>query len=387
MTLTLVLEAAFWIAFGLLAYSYGLFPLLVRAIGARREPREGAAAPAGADTAGVAVVVAAYNEERHIEERIRNLLAQDYPPERLRILVGSDGSTDRTVEIARRFEGPRVAVRAYPANRGKASVLNDLVEAAAPADIVVFTDANTHFAPQTVRLLVEAIARGAGAVCGELVLEKPTQGANRDDLYWSHERRLKLAESRIGGLVGANGGVYAIRRALYRPIPPRTVCDDFVISMRIAAAGEGLAYEPRALAWEETPADVAAEFGRRARIGIGNYQALFGYPEFLLRSPWALRFTYFSHKVLRWLTPHLLLTMLAASLALAAQPFFLAVALLQVAGYAAALLAYATRDRIAWPAPVLAGVLFALLNVAFLVAFKRYLRSDYGGPWARTART
>lgn len=386
MTVRLALEAAFWLAAGLLIYSYVVFPALVMAIGARRKAADGAPVATAAPPA-VAVVVAAFNEERHIEERIRNLLAQDYPAERLRILVGSDGSSDRTVEIARRFEDPRVEVHAFAVNRGKASVLNDLVAAAAPAEIVVFTDANTHFAADAVRLLVEAIGRGSGAVCGELVLEKPAQGANRDDLYWSHERRLKLAEARIGGLVGANGGVYAIRRELYRPIPPRTICDDFVISMRIATAGEGLAYEPRALAYEETPADVAAEFGRRSRIGIGNYQALFGYPEFLLRGPWALRFTYFSHKVLRWLTPHLLLTMLAASLALCAEPLYLGLALLQLAGYGMTLAAYATRDRIAWPTPVLAAVLFALLNVAFLVAFKRYLHSDYGGRWTRTART
>ena len=314
--MSLVLAFVFWTCLALLVHSYALFPLALRVLARGAGPGEPPAAPA-ASAPRVTVIVSAYNEEAHIESRIRNVLEQDYPAERLSVRVGSDGSADRTAALATALAGPRVHVHPFAVNRGKASVLNDLVAASGDADILVFTDANTRFAPDAVRRLVEAMAPGVGAACGELVLEKPGRGGNQDHAYWSFERRLKAAESDVGGLVGANGGIYAIRRELYEPIPPDTICDDFVISMRIASAGHGLVYAPAAVAYEDTPSDPMVEFHRRVRIGIGNYQALFEYPQFLGKSPVMLRFTYFSHKVLRWFTPHLLLCMLLTSILLA----------------------------------------------------------------------
>jgi cellulose synthase/poly-beta-1,6-N-acetylglucosamine synthase-like glycosyltransferase len=379
-----VLEVLLWSAVALLAWTYAIYPFLMARLG--RAPSAAASPMGDAELPTVAVIVAAFNEERHIGERIENLLAQDYPRGKLRVLVGSDGSRDRTVEIARAHAGERVEVHDFTVNRGKASVLNDLV-ALSRAEVLVFTDANTVFMGDTVRRLASALDADTAAVCGELVLEKPVEGGdNRDHQYWDSERRLKAAESAIGGLVGANGGVYAMRREHYRPIAPDTICDDFVIAMNVAASGGGLRYVPEAVAYEDTPGDVVQEFHRRARIGIGNYQALFQHPDFLLKSRWALRFTYVSHKVLRWLSPHLLLLVLACSLLLAAEPFYLAFAALQLAGYAVALFAFLSRDRIRWPGIVHAGVFFAVLNVAFLVAFRRFVTADYRGSWRRTER-
>ncbi len=381
-----VAELLLWTCLGLVAYSYAVFPVLVTVLArAFGHPPARPATPDPASLPTVAVIVAAFNEEAHIASRIENLLAQDYPTDRLRVLVGSDGSTDRTAALAGARAGPRVEFHDFPVNRGKASVLNDLV-AAARAEVLVFTDANTVFQADTVRNLVAALDGRTAAVCGELILQKPDAGSNQDHRYWNAERRLKLAESSLGGLLGANGGVYAIRRERYRPLRPDTICDDFVIAMGVAVEGAGLRYEPSAVAFEDTPDDVAVEFHRRVRIGIGNYQSLFRHPRFLLGGPPMLGFTYFSHKVLRWLTPHLLLVALACSLFLAHRPAYLALSLAMAAGFALAYLVFVTRDRVAWPGLFRAASFFAMLNAAFLAGFAKFLTGNYRGSWRRTAR-
>lgn len=374
----------FWAATGLLAYSYLLFPLLV--LGAARFGARKPIIGGRSDWPDVAVVIAAFNEEKHIGERIRNLLDQDYPPERLTVLVGSDGSTDATVQLAGGIHEPRLRLCAFARNRGKASVLNDLVGQASQ-DVLVFSDANTHFEKDTIRQLVARLADpSVGAVCGELMLSPPARARNVDHKYWSLERRLKAAESAISGLLGANGGVYAIRRALYQPLTPDTICDDFVIVMNVAVAGQRVVYEPKARAHEETPEDMQAEFWRRVRIGIGNYQSLFRHPAFLTATNVSRRWTYLSHKVLRWISPHLLAVMLLASLVLAGQLAYRLLLVLQLTGYAAAWLVYATRRAVAWPGMIRSASLFFVVNAAFTIAFFRFLRGDYAGGWRRTAR-
>jgi cellulose synthase/poly-beta-1,6-N-acetylglucosamine synthase-like glycosyltransferase len=377
-------ELSFWIAASLLAYSYVAYPAILLAVaafvGRRRE------APACSSWPDVAVVIAAHNEEKVISDRIRNVLEQDYPPERLVLLIGSDGSTDSTVEVARRLGSERVGIRAFSGNRGKASVLNDLI-AEAHAAVIIFSDANTRFEPDTVRRLVARFVDPAvGAVCGELVLTPPEKAQNEDHNYWKIEQRLKAAESGIEGLLGANGGIYAIRRALYGPLKPDTICDDFVIVMNVALAGKRVVYEPMARAHEETPPDISAEFWRRVRIGVGNYQVLFRHLDFLTSTNGARRWTYVSHKVLRWITPHLLLVMLVASgMALPRQPYAFLFAI-QVIAYSTAWLVYATRRAVAWPGVMRLFSLFVVVNVAFGIAFVRFLRGGDSGGWRRTER-
>jgi cellulose synthase/poly-beta-1,6-N-acetylglucosamine synthase-like glycosyltransferase len=381
-----------------LLWTYLLYPLLILRIGARTRGRSDAAglSPAPGAARGdaavprVAVLVAAYNESAHIGARVHNLLQQDYPQDRLTVLIGSDGSADDTVAVARAAAAAagaaRVQVFDFPQNRGKASVLNELC-ALADADLLVFSDANTDFALDALRRLVAPFSDPhVGAVCGELRLRPQSSGGSQDHAYWTIERRLKAAESTIGGLLGANGGVYAIRRGLFRRLEPDTICDDFVIAMNVAAAGWKNLYLAGATAFEHTPQDEASEFHRRVRIGIGNYQALFRHPEYLFRAPWPLRFTYLSHKVLRWFTPLWLLGLLAASAGLRTQALFGLLFWLQAAGYVAALLIYLTRRLLPWPGLLRGGMLFVVLNAAFVVALVRYTRGDYRGSWRRTVR-
>lgn len=376
----------FWTCIGLVLLSYLVYPAIVLLAG-RLMRRELPAAPDESALPAVAVVVAACNEQRHIEERIRNLLAHDYPPDRLTIYIGSDGSTDRTVELAQAHAGERVRVFAFPVRRGKASVLNELV-GMVTQPVVVFTDANTFFEPGAVRALARNLADPAvGAVNGELRLYKVGDGDNADGAYWRIETALKQGESSLCGVLGANGGIYAIRRELYRPLPADTIIDDFTVAMTVAALGWRTVFESGAVAREQVPPGIDDEFRRRIRIGTGNYQALFRHPEYWTRARWGRRLAYFSHKLLRWFTPHLLVTALLACAFLAANdPFYRALLWLQLTGYGLCAAGLVLRRHVRLPGPVRLPLLVFTLNLAFLIGFWRYISGEASGLWHRTER-
>lgn len=335
----------------------------------------------------VAIIISAYNEELHIAERVANLLDLDYPADKLRAYIGSDGSQDRTAAILSGLADPRLHAHIVVRNRGKATMLNELV-GLGDEPILVFSDANTFFDRQALKRLVAPFCnRAVGGVTGELRLYGKG-GDNQDGLYWRMEQVLKYLEGRIGGLLGANGAIYAIRRTFWKPLEPDTICDDFCVGMNVAAQGQRLVYEPSAWAHEEIPQALSDEYHRRVRIGIGNFQALFRHPEYLLNTSWGTRFAYLSHKVLRWVAPHLLLIALGSSAWLGLDSALWAgLALAQLGSYALGALLYGMSEAgVGMPSILkLPAYLFAL-NWAFLVASVRYLTGQYSGSWRRTTR-
>src|SRR5260221_9483608 len=219
----------FWASALLIAHTYALYPLILLLIDSVR-PRRPDPPPAASDPT-VTVIVPLFNEEAVIEAKIRNLAQPDYPADKLNVLLGSDGSTDRTNAILSSGQwnhAPRFVL--FPSRRGKAAVLNDLV-AAAEGEIIVFSDANATFAPETIRRLTAPFAApDVGAAVGELILDSNQTAAGRGEgLYWRYENLLKRLESNISTTIGAVGPVDAIRRALYPPLPTHSaVMDDFV---------------------------------------------------------------------------------------------------------------------------------------------------------------
>ena len=384
------------VCWALVLYSYAGYPIVLGlwAAGAqlKRDLRyiSGKADRRTADQTDwpmVAVVIAAYNEERHIADRVQNLLEQDYPKDRLRIYIGSDGSKDRTADILRQFTDERLKLYLFETNRGKASVLNELRDRVTEP-VVVFSDANTCFDHQAIRRLVRWFDDPTvGGVTGELRL-RGSNGQNQDSLYWRIEQALKFFEGRIGGLLGANGAIYAIRRPLWPALRPQEICDDFCIGMHIPVSGHHLVYDPSAWAEEDTPDNISEEYHRRLRIGVGNFQALCDHPEFFFRTNMATRVTYVSHKVLRWVTPHLLLLALILSCVLSpSSSSWQAIAGLQFVGYGITGLLYRRSARgEPVPGPAKLPTFFFALNWAFLVASVRYLRGNQRGAWRRTSR-
>jgi cellulose synthase/poly-beta-1,6-N-acetylglucosamine synthase-like glycosyltransferase len=334
----------------------------------------------------VSLLLAAYNEEKVIERTLRNCLAVDYPRDRLEIIVGSDGSSDGTDAIIRRFEGQGVRWLRFDERRGKLPVIRDCV-AQAGGDILVLSDADTILQDDSIRNLVRHFDDpGIGAVCGEWRLVRPDGAAADEGIYWRYELVLRLLESRLGSTLGASGAIYAVRRELFPALPARLVTDDFVIPMKVRSRGFRVLFDPEAVAVETAPAGVEEEFRRRVRIGAGNWQALWYCRELLL--PWKgfVSLAFWSHKVLRWFTPFLLVGGLAANACLLAQPFWRVVFVIQLAFYAAAALGYALR-RLRLPAgPLRIAHYFIVINLALALGMARGMLGRQRAAWEHTSR-
>jgi cellulose synthase/poly-beta-1,6-N-acetylglucosamine synthase-like glycosyltransferase len=390
-----LIATVFWLTTVCIFYTYAGYPVLLMLLACARQLRSdwqqlasggNRRVQATPQLPSVAVLVAAYNEERHIAERVRNLLAQNYPADRLTIYIGSDASSDTTAQILAEFTTARLHFTDFPERRGKPSVVNDLA-AAATEDVLVFTDANTFFKPDTVEKLVRHLANpDVGCVCGELRLVSEA-GDNQDHIYWRYERLLKFFESRIGALLGANGGVYALRRADYEAIPPDTIVDDFWVSMQVVEAGKRCVYDPEAVATEVTPERMADEFKRRVRIGKGNYQALGRFAGLLHPRHGWLAFAFLSHKVLRWLVPHCMVLSLVCNVLLAAQNgSYGGLLLLQVVFYASAAVGWYSSRHGTTPRALRLPLFFVSMNWGLLMGFWQFVRGGSSGVWARSAR-
>lgn len=371
----------FWLSVVALLYSYFIFPLILR-IFVTPKP---VSRVLPENLPSVDIIIAAYNEEACIKARIENALSQDYAGE-LQILVASDGSQDSTGQIIDSFEDIRVKAFNFEVNRGKISVLNDLV-AKSTADLLVFTDANTDFNSDAVTILVESFSGNVGAVSGELILETEDGNQNLDGLYWRYEQFLKKCESELGSLLGANGAIYALKRELYLPLPTDTIVDDFCIVMNVKKQGFDVLYNDQAIAKEEVAPSLEDEVGRRIRIGVGNYKAFFANLWALSPSQGLLSWCFWSHKVLRWFAPHLLLLALISNAMLLDVGFFRLTFIAQVLFYA---IAWHGQKKIHKGQKVRGIVaivsFFVSMNVALGQGFVRFCKGHKSGGWKRTAR-
>ncbi len=245
----------------------------------------------------VSVMVAARNEEKCIGDRLRNLLAQDYPKDKFEILVASDVSTDRTDEIVKSFEGSGVRFLRLERRMGKSALMVELSKRAR-GKILVFTDANTQFNPDTVRELVEPFADPAvGCVDGSK--QNSLNSITCESIYWRYEQMLKALGSRIGAVLGATGAVFAVRRNLYNPPDPARA-DDFETAVSTRIQGFACLYNHRAIAVEPTPDDVS-QYRRLVRIVswmIGSAFSLSG--KAVKRKRYCLALQLAIHKILRW---------------------------------------------------------------------------------------
>jgi cellulose synthase/poly-beta-1,6-N-acetylglucosamine synthase-like glycosyltransferase len=387
MNLMPIVRVVFWVCLAGVFYAYVGYPVLIwclsRLLGRRRHPP----AQAGAAWPSVSLLIAAYNEEADIEKRIETALMTDYPPERLEIVIASDGSSDATADIVRRYAWRGVRLLDYRERRGKAAVLNASL-GEVTGDIVVLSDANTQMDPSALRCLVRWFQDPrVGVVCGRLVLVDPLTGRNVDGLYWKYETFLKRCENRLGALLGANGAIYAIRRALYEPIPEGTIVDDFVIPLRAKLhTGCSIVYDSSAVAQEETPSALGSEFQRRSRIGAGGFQSLaLLWPLLHPRFGWTA-FAFLSHKVLRWLCPFFLLALVVSNICLVDAPFYQAALLGQTAFYLVSLLAPFVPVRFRLLKALRLTTMFTGMNAALLVGFYRWVRGSQKAAWKRTAR-
>lgn len=386
---TLVLAALFWLTAALALYVYVVYPALL-AVAAALLDRT---VERGAVTPTVSLIVAAYNEGDQIAATLEAALESDYPEEALEILVASDGSTDATEAVAGRYASRGVRVLSLP-RRGKAHALNAAARRAA-GELLVFTDANCRLEAGALRALARNFADpGVGGVAGHTGYAIPAAGETSgrgERLYWRYESWLKRAESRTGSVVSAHGGLYAIRRDLFRPVEDGSVTDDFAVSTAVVEQGRRLVFEPDARALEDAPSRSASLFQRRVRLTVRGLRSL------LLRRGLLNPFRYgfysvalFSHKVLRRLLPAGLPVLLVASVALAASvggPIYTAAAGLQLLLYGLAAAGFLLRGSPAGERlPLYAPFYFTLSNAAALVGLWRLIRGDRIVGWEPRGR-
>jgi cellulose synthase/poly-beta-1,6-N-acetylglucosamine synthase-like glycosyltransferase len=336
---------AFWLAVALIIYSYAGFSLLVIIVAHLRNRR----VQQKPITPRISLIIPVWNEERAIAERLDNALGLDYPSDHLEIIVASDGSDDNTESIVSGYAERGVRLMGFP-RRGKIYALKDAV-AAATGEILVFSDANSMYQRDALRMLARNFADPeVGGVCGNqiyLKAKKADTTSAGEGMYWSFDKWLKRLESLTGSIVSAHGAIYAIRRQLYQPPASAAVTDDFAISTAVIEQNYRLVFESDAIAYEEPTASAALEFGRKVRIMTRGLRGV------LMRRRLLNPFRYgfyslelFSHKVLRRLVPFFLLVLFIASWFLSGDSrFYFAAAAAQTIFYILAGAGYTLRGH------------------------------------------
>ncbi|MCQ2105026.1 MAG: glycosyltransferase family 2 protein [Fibrobacter sp.] len=371
-------QIVFWVSLLLVLHCYLLFtvtlPFVSELFKRRREVNKDFE-----ELPTVSILISAYNEEAVIERKIHNILEIDYPKDKLEVLIGDDGSADRTAEIVARYADQGITLVKAPKNAGKAAMLNRL-NGIAKNEILLLCDANTMFFPNVVRKLVQPfVDEKMGCVCGHLILSDKSGSVlgRGESSYWDLESEIKKFEGALDRLVGGNGALYAIRRKLYTELPvKKSVMDDFFIATKVLQKGYHCTFVDSAIGTEQTSKESSGEFRRKVRIGRANFNFLFSYLPLLNPLRPLTAYLFFSHKILRWFSPHILILLYVASALLLTsglvyQVFFGLMTL--------GLLVALTRV-------VPSAYYFLLMNYAMLKGFFLAFTPEKSGGWAREAR-
>lgn len=374
----------FWGAVGLILYAYLLFPLLVvlRGLIWRKPYKSQDTDPLPL----VSIIIAAYNEEKEIGGKLDNILALDYPRDRLEVVIASDGSTDRTNTIVQSYESHGIKLLALP-RLGKAGALNAAV-AAAQGEILVFSDANSMYRSDAIRQLVRPFADAAvGGVAGNQCYLKKKEASSvgaGERSYWDFDRIIKQFESSAGNTISATGAIYAIRRSLFQPVM-EGVTDDFYTSTGVIAQGSRLVFAPEAVAYESVAGTSGTEFGRKVRVITRGLRGVF-----IARRPLLNPFRYgfyalqlFSHKALRRLVVFLLLLLLLVNTFLWNDGWFYRLTMLgQLGFYGLGLLGYLLDGtRLGRLKFLTIPFYFCLVNYAVLLAALNIMRGQQIKRW------
>jgi cellulose synthase/poly-beta-1,6-N-acetylglucosamine synthase-like glycosyltransferase len=316
----MVLEIVFWVATGLIVYAHLGYPLLLRGLVAVFGERDARArdsatremAKPGDALPSVTLIVPAHNEELVIERKLANARALDYPAERLEVIVASDGSSDRTTELARSAGADQVLE--LPRG-GKVAALNAAVKQAA-GRLLAFSDANSYWRPDALRRLVARFAdERVGYACGQVRFEGG-EGGNQEGLYWRYEMAVRSMETRLAGITAGNGGIYAVRREAYIELDPSRG-QDIGFPFELTKRGWRAVYEPGAVAEEKMAPTVEGEFRRKRRMMWGLWDVMLKWGMLSPRGygpAYALEI--YSHRLLRYLTPWLHLIAFAVNIPL-----------------------------------------------------------------------
>ncbi|SDG99650.1 glycosyltransferase family 2 protein [Mucilaginibacter sp. P25] len=338
------------------------------------------------------LVIAAYNEEYFIEQKISNSLLLNYPEGKLKLLFVTDGSSDKTPAIVARY--PQIQLLHQPQRAGKIAAVHRAMNYV-DTDAVVFTDANTFLNKDAlIKICRHYSDATVGAVAGEKrvhIDENADASAAGEGFYWKYESALKKWDSELYSVVGAAGELFSVRRSLYQPVEADTVLDDFMISMLIAAKGYRIVYEPEAYATETASENVSEELKRKVRIAAGGMQSILRLKKLFNPFPYPiLSFQYISHRVLRWtITPFLLILSFILNVVLALKPGETAMQgllLAQILFYLLALLGLIMEKRQLRIKVLFIPYYFCVMNYAVLAGIIRYFSTKQSAVWEKVQR-
>jgi cellulose synthase/poly-beta-1,6-N-acetylglucosamine synthase-like glycosyltransferase len=371
-------EIVFWFSAAFIFYTYIGYPLLLFSLSKFKK------FPTGKSQVklSVSVVIAVRNEAGQIENRLKNLCAQDYPPEKMEVLVVSDGSDDNTDSLVELFSDKRVRLIKMKQSAGKAVAVNAGV-AEASGEIIVFADARQTFDPNVLAELVANFSNpSVGCVGGELVFLDSPDSTVRAEMgaYWKYEKTIRYMESETGSVIGASGCIYTIRRKLYQPLPAGTILDDVLTPMNIMHQGYRVILEPAAIAYDIISNDAHQEWKRKVRTLTGNWQLLSLAPWLLL--PWrnTMWLRFISHKLCRLCIPMALLLLLISGFICKGNFYIWSVAA-QFAFYVTALLGMMAPKIRSKVKVIGLAYFFVLLNAAAVLGFWKWLHRGTTKVW------
>ena len=393
-TITTWLEILFWLSLFLVFYThlgYGILlymlvklkELFVKPV--RRQ------LPPDKRLPDVTLFITAFNEEEVVDEKMRNCLGLDYPADKLHIVWTTDGSNDSTNQ--RLEDWPQATVHFQPLRQGKtAAMTRGMMLVDTP--LVVFTDANTMLNREAIREIVRAFEDPkVGCVAGEkriAVQEKDGAAAGGEGIYWKYESALKRLDYRLYSAVGAAGELFAIRTSLFEQMPPDTLLDDFILSLRIAMRGYKIAYSKEAYALESASLNMREEEKRKVRISAGGLQSVWRLRGLLNMFRYGiLSFQYISHRVLRWtLTPVVLFALLPLNLLLACtgHTLYTVILALQLAFYLLGYLGYKMEKRNIRNKLLFIPYYFLFMNINVIRGYSYLAKHKGTGAWEKAKR-
>ncbi|HZY39306.1 MAG TPA: glycosyltransferase family 2 protein [Mucilaginibacter sp.] len=389
------MKIAFWLSLAVVFYTFAGYGILLYIIIRMKRLIKGhnvVIAPLNNLMPCCTLVVAAYNEEHFIEDKIKNCLELKYPAGKLKFLFVTDGSTDKTSDIVNQY--PQITHLHQNGRSGKIAAVHRAM-AQVDTDIVVFTDANTFLNPEALtNICRHYVDSTVGAVAGEKrvqIGESADASAAGEGFYWKYESALKKWDSELYSVVGAAGELFSVRCSLYEDVPVDTVLDDFMISMLIASKGYRIVYEPQAYAMETASENVTEELKRKIRIAAGGMQSILRLKSMFnpFKHP-ILSFQYISHRVLRWtVTPFLLILVFGINAGLALQPgetLFKLIFLAQIFFYLLALTGMIMEKRHIRIKVLFVPYYFCVMNYAVLMGIIRYFTTKQSAVWEQAQR-
>ena len=390
----MIIKLLFWFSFFIVFYTYIGYGILIWGInflkGIFSKPVESISQDKFEPK--VALIIAAFNEEDYISDKIKNTLELDYPKGKLHVYIITDGSNDSTPAIVTRY--PQITLFHQPERRGKAAAMNRAIQLV-NEPFVVFCDANTMLNLECIKEIIAPYANPkVGAVAGEKKIFQPAAGkaaSAGEGLYWKYESFLKKQDARLYSVVGAAGELFSVRRELYQPIETGSIIEDFVLSLRIAMKGYVVQYAPGAYALEAASASIKEEQKRKVRICAGGFQAMVMLKGlFNIFKYGILSFQYISHRVLRWsVTPVFLFLLFPLNLVLVFNRAGIIYDLSlvgQLLFYILGFTGWYYANRNVSVKALYVPYYFLFMNISVFAGFKRFIGGKQTVLWDKAAR-